>query len=268
MIEKSADEIYRRAQKVRFSEKKVAKSEIHEYADAWKDGSIPELQLSVSDFQLDQFRNGIIDPVFESLISILKYLQDQKIKLLDLACATGYYSEIIGSLFPNVMYTGADYSESMIVVAGERYPDKEFFVEDATSLSLQTDSFDCVMLSGALEHIPDYQKAIREICRVSKKYIILHRLPIAVNNELIHTLGSQYSIITPRTYFSEKYIERQFVHLGFCLRANIPTYPRKQSLLSLLRLIVTELKGKKEHNLRDTRTLLFEHKEASSYKRR
>lgn len=70
-------------------------------------------------------------------------------------------------------YKGIDYSNSMIVVAKKSYPEAEWAVGDARKLEEPDNSWDCVFLMHCLDHLDNYQAAIKEATRVSKKYVCI-----------------------------------------------------------------------------------------------
>ena len=96
-------DVYRKAQ---VAEKAVETVDASAYDDelraAWKDPSIPSLQSKVSDLQIKEFLAGNVDPVFESLVSILRLLPEGKLSFLDAACATGYYGVVVKKRFPEL----------------------------------------------------------------------------------------------------------------------------------------------------------------------
>ncbi|GAI07822.1 unnamed protein product, partial [marine sediment metagenome] len=63
---------------------------------------------------------------------------------------------------------GIDISEKAIKKSKERYPRFEYFVADATNLPFPENSFDYVICSEVIEHIPEDEKAISEVKRVLK----------------------------------------------------------------------------------------------------
>lgn len=67
-------------------------------------------------------------------------------RVLDVGCATGYYSAILANLGCEV--TGIDISETGIRKAREQYPFIRFEVQDATALPYAPDSFDFVFALG------------------------------------------------------------------------------------------------------------------------
>ena len=80
--------------------------------------------------------------------------------VLDVGCATGYYSAIFSSLGYRV--TGIDISESGIEKAREMYPDLRFEVQDATDMPYEAGSFDLVFAHGvSVANTKDMQKLHR-----------------------------------------------------------------------------------------------------------
>lgn len=222
----NTDDLYKRAQVLKIDERDVDSKALADLAANWKDPTIPDLQSSVSDHQISRFRSGDIDAVFASLLQALRVIGQAPKSLLDAACATGYYSEVIRSIWPSIEYLGSDYSEAMIDKARAQYPQETFRAEDATKLNFADRQFEGVLLSGALEHIPNYLGAIAEICRVAEEYVVLHRLPVIPGHKIRHTIGSQYSIATPRIYYPRSFIQTGFRQNGFKVIADIPTYAR------------------------------------------
>lgn len=70
-------------------------------------------------------------------------------------------------------YKGTDYSFAMVDVAKEMYPFGDFEVQDARALKEEDNSWDCVLLMHALDHLDDYEAAIKEAARVSRKYVCI-----------------------------------------------------------------------------------------------
>ena len=187
------------------------------------------LQRRVADVQLANLERGEVDPVFMALADALRQIELDAFSILDAACASGYYSEVIRVLDPRpIAYEGCDYSPAMIELARAHHPGVPFSVEDLTALTKADGSFDVVLLAGVLEHIPEYQKAIAEAGRVAREYLIVHRSPMLSGPDHIRTIGTQYNIRTPRTFFSSERLGAEFSEVGFDLTASIDVYPSKR----------------------------------------
>ena len=107
-------------------------------------------------------------------IYMLDLLQSKGIEsLLDVGCGTAPIYELIINTPYGFEYKGVDYSWSMIEVAKKEFPEGNFEVQDARSLNEAAQSWDCVLLMHALDHLDDYQAAIREAARVAKRYVCI-----------------------------------------------------------------------------------------------
>jgi len=210
--------LYKKQQANKDNETLVNREDLIPLSSAWEDNSIAGKQKIVVDKQLENYREGYLDPVFKSLIDTLNQLSLKDYSLLDAACASGYYSLILQSEFGGKFrYTGCDYSEGMVEMAKSSYPKYNFSKQDITSLSFSNLHFETLLMSGVLEHIPNYELAISEACRVASKYVILHRCLVSGKDENIYSTGFLYHIKTPRIYYSLTILEREFLKNGFKL---------------------------------------------------
>ena len=97
-------------------------------------------------------------------------------KILDIGCGSGRHT-CAAYQYPDVIAIGADLNFNDLIEARNRLKlhDQlgehgggvwELSMADVTSLPFKDDYFDLVICSEVLEHIPQYQLAIREIIRV------------------------------------------------------------------------------------------------------
>jgi len=194
-------------------------------SSVWKSDVIAKKQEVVVDKQLQNYYDGFLDSVFGSLIETLKGLTLEDFTLLDAACASGYYAEILGSEFGGKFkYSGSDYSAAMVEMAKVKFPEYQFYEEDLTNLSFEDSQFETVLVSGVLEHIPSFERAISESCRVASKYVILHRCLVSGMAENIYSTGFLYNIKTPRIYYAQKVLEDEFGKHGYRLVKQIRSH--------------------------------------------
>jgi len=88
--------------------------------------------------------------------------------VLDVACGPGYVSAAAKKL--GAAPTGIDFSEQMIAIAKEMFPDIPFIKGDAQDLPFGDASFDRVLINFGLLHVSRPQKGCAEACRVLKSH--------------------------------------------------------------------------------------------------
>jgi ubiquinone/menaquinone biosynthesis C-methylase UbiE len=71
-----------------------------------------------------------------------------------------------------VTYTGIDIAPQIVADCRKRYPEADWRVMDVQQMTLPSNSRDVVLIRHVLEHLPYYDKAIKEAKRVSKKYAL------------------------------------------------------------------------------------------------
>lgn len=167
-------------------------------SNSWEKADFAK-QLSIAGGQIASIKSGNVPPVFESLINLFKkYIPaDQKYKFLDSACASGYYFDAIRLLLEHdIHYTGSDLAPHAIDIARGRHPQIDWHVASITSLPFDDASFDIVMASGVLEHVPAWKDGIFEMARVARQYVIMHRLPISPTRVFQDGKMTMYSVPT------------------------------------------------------------------------
>lgn len=104
-------------------------------------------------------------------------------RILDAGCGEGVLSFMLAKNGAEVV--GMDISEPNIAAAkaraeADRISNITFIVGDAEALPFPDDSFDLVVSSHVLEHIPDFDKGLSEVMRVTKKRAVI-AIPTALN---------------------------------------------------------------------------------------
>jgi ubiquinone/menaquinone biosynthesis C-methylase UbiE len=96
------------------------------------------------------------------------YIRDND-KVLDIGCGNGRLTKLIEG--KNVDYLGIDYSESLIGIAKEIFPEFKFEAGDLLNLKQDDNQYDAVLLIAVLHHIPSDKfrnQALKEIFRILK----------------------------------------------------------------------------------------------------
>ncbi len=114
----------------------------------------------------------------KSLYRILEDLYFDGIKILDIPCGVGHYFRKIREL-GNIDYMGVDLDSQAIEMAKEIWKDAvnaKFCVKDVSSFELEDNSFDIVYCYNLLLHLKNYKEPLKNLFRVSKRYIIVRSL--------------------------------------------------------------------------------------------
>jgi len=187
-----------------------------ELRDSWRDRTIPAKQRALVDEQLVAYRRGEPVVVFDALVDILRsgVAGLAGAKLLEIGCSSGYYSEAFEIKGLAVRYEGCDYSQAFIELARQRYPALAFDVQDATKLRYGDAAFDIVVSGGCLLHIPEYERAIAEAARVSRRWVVFHRTPVLHMHGPITYTKKAYGVDTIEIHFNEQALLRLFSAQG------------------------------------------------------
>jgi ubiquinone/menaquinone biosynthesis C-methylase UbiE len=85
---------------------------------------------------------------------------------LDVACGPGYVSAAAKQL--GAVLTGIDFSDKMVAIAKQMFPEIRFMQGDAQDLPFEDSSFDRVLMNFGLLHVSHPEKACAEAWRVLK----------------------------------------------------------------------------------------------------
>ncbi len=124
--------------------------------------------------------------------------------ILDTGTGTGDFIEVLKEVFPVAKITGIDPNTESLQEAGIKYPDVSFAEMGAENLKFTDNSFDLASISMALHHLPDIQKALKEIQRVVKSggWIIVNELfsdnlsPAEEVHKMLHHFRSKIDRLT------------------------------------------------------------------------
>jgi SAM-dependent methyltransferase len=92
--------------------------------------------------------------------------------VLDIGCGQGSLLQELCVEFPYIKPYGVDISKTAVELAIQRVPDGRFWVSDITQQPLN-EKYDLVVCSEVLEHIPDDITTLRNLRRMTGKYLLI-----------------------------------------------------------------------------------------------
>lgn len=113
----------------------------------------------------------LINNFYKNMIDVIKNLKISSI--LDAGCGEGF---TLNKLYKNRIgkkLVGVDFLKTAIVLGRKIHPHLKLEQGTIYDLKFQNNSFDLVMATEVLEHLEDPKRALKELMRVSKKYILL-----------------------------------------------------------------------------------------------
>lgn len=113
----------------------------------------------------------LIGRFYTTLFSVLKPLKVSSI--LDAGCGEGISLSLLQEQKIGKKLEGIDFLPAAIKIGKKAHPALTLKEGTIYDLPYKTNSFDLVMATEVLEHLEDPQKALSEVVRVSKKYVLL-----------------------------------------------------------------------------------------------
>lgn len=111
----------------------------------------------------------------KAIEKILRLIDVQKsAKILDVGCGTGRTLRWLREFgFKNSV--GIDISEHALKICGQNgfAIGKDVFLMSGDKIKFKNKEFDIVFAEGVLEHFKNFAPLVKEMCRVSKKYVII-----------------------------------------------------------------------------------------------
>lgn len=131
--------------------------------------------MSTTNYQKHSTKNPIeryfLDNFNNTLISIIQQLPAYSV--LDVGCGEGFTLQRLTNQKIGKKLEGVDFVQEALDLGKKIHPHLKLIKGDLYELPYENDSFDLLLCTEVLEHLEYPQKALQELIRVSKKYILL-----------------------------------------------------------------------------------------------
>jgi ubiquinone/menaquinone biosynthesis C-methylase UbiE len=94
----------------------------------------------------------------------MKWIDDQVESLLDAGCSYGYATRYYATKATKTV--GIELDDQLFAVGVLKYPSIEFVQSSVDDTPFPDNSFDCIVMTDVLEHVPDTQRALNELHRL------------------------------------------------------------------------------------------------------
>lgn len=133
------------------------------------------MSTSTSNFQKHQHRNPIqrylINNFYQEFFRMLKLTHSETI--LDVGCGEGVTLNKIHQMKIGKQLEGVDNFDDAIAIGKKAFPHLTLKKADIYSLPYKDNSFEVVLCNEVLEHLERPEEALKELKRVSNKYLLL-----------------------------------------------------------------------------------------------
>lgn len=138
-------------------------------------------------------------------------------KLIDIGCGNGIFVNTLKDRVKGLKIVATDRSTEAL-----KQVRVESFLSDIKEIPIQEKSFDCVCCLQVLEHIPydSYEQAVKELARISKKYILISVPYMEKTNKNVTTCpkcNSTFNVDLHLRSYDDKILEFLFEKYGFYL---------------------------------------------------
>lgn len=141
--------------------------------------------METSNYQKNTTQNPISKFFLNNFYSVL--LQEVKalhpISVLDVGCGEGFTLAKLKKAKIGKTLEGIEYVDDAITLGKKLHPSLKIKKGTIYKLPYKANSFDVVLCTEVLEHLEDPEHALRELKRVTKKYLVL-----SVPNEPLFTI--------------------------------------------------------------------------------
>lgn len=166
--------------------------------DSWKNKKVFEKQLELN---LRELNNKSTYPAhWNSFIEFISQIKPSSI--LDVGCGCGSLCELCRIEFPNIKYTGMDYSDAAIDIANKQWASGTFYVNNYLSLTKEyVLDYDLIYMGAVLDILPNGDEGLEFILSLDIKKLLIGRVKLTNNNTSFYTIYKAYDEIQTCAYY-------------------------------------------------------------------
>lgn len=135
----------------------------------------PQTSVDTSNYRKhtssSKLQRALINRFHASIANIVAELQPST--LIDCGCGEGFVDEVLLSSIPALQITGFDVLPDSVELARRRNPRATFDVGSIYDIKHDDNAFDVAVSFEVFEHLYEPDKALREVARVAKNYVVL-----------------------------------------------------------------------------------------------
>lgn len=134
--------------------------------------------------------------------------------LLLIGCGVGHEREVLDRAGVEYRsFSGVDISPTAIAVAKERYPESKWSTAGGQKAPESMPCADVVIDGSCVLHVEDWRAHLAALCRASRRWVILHRVPLSSQTQIAQTHG--YGHVFPARVFNGNDIHAEMEKHGF-----------------------------------------------------
>ena len=118
------------------------------------------------------FTKRLIDNFYNKIKKIIANF-DTDCRILEVGCGAGESSRKIFEMLAGRYFEASEFDERYVKKLLELNLPYKISQEDVNCMHRKDNEFDCVIFLEVLEHISDYEQALKELFRVSSKYVLI-----------------------------------------------------------------------------------------------
>jgi len=148
---------------------------------------------------------------------------DQPLRLLDIGCGVGHYSELVERWYAGrVEYAGVDVSDEMLEVAAATWPGRRFERDDVLAHAIDYDGYDVLLVGALVDVLHEWRVALDAVLGSVAPYVILHRQRVSPRRTVVRRAAGYAGGTTYRTVLSEADLAAAFERHGRELLIRLP----------------------------------------------